>query len=82
MVILLFNLIYLKRKNKKMLFLMNAGTVILKMWIIMNDNDTREVEITSEDVTFINEVPIDWDNDRVREELEDLFPIDEVKDKS
>ena len=48
---------------------------------MMNDNDTREVEITSEDVTFLNEVPIDWDNDRVREELEDLFPIDEVKDK-
>ena len=47
----------------------------------MNDNDTREVEITSEDVTFINEVPMDWDNDRVREELEDLFPIDEIKDK-
>ena len=48
----------------------------------MSDNDTRKVEITSEYVTFFNEVPIDWDNDRVREELEDLFPVDDVKDKS
>ena len=47
----------------------------------MNDNDTREVEITSEDVTFLNEVPIDWDNDSVRDELEDYFPIAAVEEK-
>lgn len=40
---------------------------------------SREVEIKSEHVKFIQKVPKDWSNKRVKEELKDLMPIDRVK---
>lgn len=44
----------------------------------------RFVKIISNDEfnpgEFIQHVPEDWDNDRVKEELEDIIPVDEVED--
>ena len=39
----------------------------------------RYVKIKSEDSEFVQHVPENWNNERVKEELNDLFPIDSVK---
>ena len=39
----------------------------------------RYVKIKSEDNEFVQHVPKNWDNEKVKEELNDLFPIDEVE---
>lgn len=39
----------------------------------------RYVKIKSENIEFIQHVPKNWDNERVKEELSDLMPIDNVK---
>ena len=39
----------------------------------------RYVKIKTEDSEFVQHVPENWNNERVKEELNDLFPIDSVK---